>query len=109
MDILKNKQYISYDYTSRYQQVPIYYNSNDDRWMSGLGSNVFKNNNWVAHKVTQEDTLDKLALKYFGNPTYFWVIAYYNDIQDSFIKLSDYFDIIKIPNITSITFGNERH
>lgn len=109
MDILKNKQYISYDYTSRYQYTPIYYNTEDKEWLTGLGANVFKNTNWVAHKVTQEDTLDNLALKYYGNPTYWWVIAYYNDIQDSFVYLYNDFDIIKIPNIAGLEFGNERH
>ena len=109
MDILKNKRYESYDYTSRYTGVPYYYNTEDQKDIYGIGSNLYKNTAWVAHKVKQEDTLDSLALHYYNNPTYWWIIAYFNDIQDSFIKLSNYFDIIKIPSISSITFGNERH
>jgi len=108
MDILKNKQYVNFDYNSRYAYTPIYYNSDDSEWVTGIGSNVFTNNSWVAHKVSPEDNLDKLALKYYGNPTYWWVIAYYNNIQDAFVKLIDFFDIIKIPNIATVAFGNER-
>ena len=108
MDTLKNKQYVNFDYPTPYAYIPIYYNTEDDEWMAGIGSNVFTNNNWVAHKVTPEDTLDKLALKYYGNPTYWWAIAYYNNMWDVFVNLIDFFDVLKIPNIANIEFGNER-
>lgn len=108
MDVLRNKQYEDYDYICRYTGVPYYYNSEDDREVYGLGSNLKKNTSWVAHKVQQEDNLDSLALKYYNNPTYWWVIAYFNDIQDSLINLIDYYDIIKIPSIASIEFGATR-
>jgi hypothetical protein len=49
-----------------------------------------------------------LALSYYNNPTYWWIIAYFNDIQDAFIKLSDKFDILKIPDIRSLEFGDLR-
>lgn len=62
----------------------------------------------MAHKVTQDDTLDKLALSYYNNPTYWWVIAYFNDIQDAFVKLSDRYSVLKIPAINSIIFKDLR-
>lgn len=108
MDDLKNKRYAQFDYTSRYTGVPFYYNKRDDREIYGLGKNLIKTSNWVAHKVTATDTLDKLALSYYNNPTYWWVIAYFNDIQDAFINLRDRFEIIKIPSISSIEFGDLR-
>jgi hypothetical protein len=46
-----------------------------------------------------------LALKYYNNPTFWWVIAYFNDIQDPFKPLKDKRDTIKIPSISSIEFG----
>jgi hypothetical protein len=49
-----------------------------------------------------------LALKYYNNPTYWWAIAYFNDIGDSFGRLIDQFEIIKIPSISAITFGEIR-
>lgn len=108
MDILKNKEYESYEYTSRYTTVPYYYNTKDDKYMYGIGSNLKKDTQYVAHKLKDTDTLDSLALKYFGNPTYWWIIAYFNDIQDPFIRLIDFYSTIKIPNIQSIDFGDER-
>jgi hypothetical protein len=52
--------------------------------------------------------LDSLALTYYNNPTYWWAIAYFNDIPDAFENLYDNFIIIKIPNISSIEFGEVR-
>ena len=108
MDDLAKKRYAQFDYTSRYTGIPYYYNKRDEREIYGLSKNMNKDIPWVAHKVTQNDSLDKLALKYYNNPTYWWVIAYFNDIQDAFIKLSDKFSIIKIPAINSIEFGDLR-
>ncbi len=106
MDTLKNKRYASYDYLSRYTTVPYYFDTLNKKDIYGIGANLKKDTAWVAHKVKQEDTLDSLALKYYANPTLFWVIAYANDIQDPFIKLNEHFDIIKIPSISSIEFGD---
>ena len=108
MDDLKNKRYLKSDYTNRYTGIPIYYNKRDNRELFGLSKNMIKNSAWVAHKVVPMDTLDKLALSYYNNPSYWWIIAYFNDIQDAFIKLSDKFKILKIPNIRSLEFGDLR-
>lgn len=108
MDTLKNKTFGTFDYTSRYTGVPYYYDTLRDRETQGLCSNMSKTTSWVGHKVSQEDTLDSLALKYYNNPTYWWVIAFFNDIQDPFIKLSEKYKTIKIPSINSIEFKNER-
>ena len=105
MDTLKNKNYESYDYLSRYTTVPYYFDTIKQREVYGIGSNLAKDTPYVSHKLEQGDTLHSLALRYYNNPTYWWVIAYFNDIQDSFISLIDYFNIIKIPNIAGITFG----
>ena len=109
MDVLKNKIYASYDYIARYSGIPYYYHTIDDREIFGLSKNMLKKNvSWVAHTVQPEDTLDKLALSYYNNPTYWWIIAYFNDIQDAFIRLKDYFDVIKIPAMTGLNFGDIR-
>lgn len=108
MDSLKDKKYASFDYISRYASTPYYYHTIDQREVPGIGKNMLKNIPWVAHKVVSTDTLDKLALTYYNNPTYWWVIAYFNDIQDAFINLKDSFDTLKIPSITSVSFGDLR-
>jgi hypothetical protein len=69
---------------------------------------MLKNVPWVAHKVVSTDTLDKLALTYYNNPSYWWVIAYFNDIQDAFINLREHFTVLKIPAINSVVFGDLR-
>lgn len=108
MDTLTNKRYQQYDYTSRYTDVPYYYDTINGRDVYGIGSNLDKSSSWVGHQVKTEDTLDTLALKYYNNATFWWIIAFFNDIQDPFIHLSDKFEVIKIPSISSIEFGNER-
>lgn len=105
MDTLKNKTYESYDYLSRYTHVPYYFDTIKQREIYGIGSNILKDIPYVSHKVTPGDTLHNLSLQYYSNPTYWWVIAYFNDIQDAFISLKDHYSIIKIPNIASISFG----
>ena len=108
MDTLKNKRYGKFSYTSRYTGIPYYYDTTNKREVFGLVKPMLKNSAWVAHKVVQDDTLDSLALDYYNNPTLWWVIAFFNNIQDPFIHLQDKFDIIKIPNISSIYFGDLR-
>lgn len=108
MDILTNTNYFSADYICRYSSVPYYYNTEDRKYIYGIGTNMVKTLPYVAHKVKDTDTLDYLALKYYNNPTYYWVIAYFNDIQDCYEPLNKNFKIIKIPNISSIEFKNER-
>ena len=108
MDDLKNKRYAKFDYTSRYTGIPFYYNKRDEKEVYGLSKNMLKNASWVAHKVKSNDTLDSLALSYYNNPTYWWIIAYFNDIQDAFINLKDHFEILKIPALNGIEFGDLR-
>ena len=108
MDVLKNKNYMQYDYISRYTGVPYYYNSEDQREIFGLSKNMIKNAKTITHKVKPADNLHSLALKYYNNPTYWWVIAYYNDIPDAFISLKDRYESLEIPNISTIKFGDLR-
>lgn len=108
MDRLENKRYGNFDYTSRNTGRPYYYDTKDHKDFFGLASNLLPGTPWVAHKVTDTDNLDSLALKYYNNPTLWWVIADFNRLQDPFIKLSDKFKIIKIPSISSIEFGDLR-
>ena len=58
---------------------------------------------YVSHKLNAADTLDSLALKYYNNPTYFWVIADFNKIQDPYEELNEG-DILKIPTFSNIAF-----
>ena len=106
MDTLKNKTYVSFDYISRYANVPYYYDTLTGREVFGIGTNLKTTAEFVTHKVRSNDTLNSLALKYYNNPTFWWVIAYYNNIQDPFKPLRNKYDTLRIPNISSIEFGS---
>ena len=105
MDTLKNKKYNSFVELNRYETVPSYYDTLTGRDVYGIGTNMRTDTEYVTHKVRSNDTLESLALKYYNNPTFWWVIAYFNDIQDAFKPLRVKFTTIKIPNISGVEFG----
>ena len=105
MDTLKNKNYASFDYLSRYTNIPYYYDTLRDRQIYGIGTNLKNTTEFVTHTLRSNDTLNSLALKYYNNPTFWWVIAYFNDIQDPFKQLTEKRQTIKIPSISSVEFG----
>jgi len=104
MDTLTNKRFESYTYTCRQANIPYYYDTLCDRDIYAIGSQIDKNTEFITHQIKSTDTLDYLALKYYSNPTYWWAIAYFNDIEDSLIKLSDRYTTLRIPAIASIRF-----
>ena len=103
MDCLTNKQYRQYEKLSRYSVYPIYYNTIDKTFQGGITGHLDKTTACIQHTVQERDTLDSLALYYYGNPTYFWIIADYNRIQDPFENLTEG-DIISIPTFSAISF-----
>lgn len=104
MDVLKDKQSKKYPYISRYSGFSYYYHILDNKYIYSVTSQLNTNISYVAHKVVQSDTLESLALKYYGRPDYYWVIADFNRIQDPFISLKENFDILRIPSLSNISF-----
>jgi nucleoid-associated protein YgaU len=104
MSQLINKQYKNYDKVSRYSIFPYYYNRIDDKYIYGLTTHL-KNENvkFVNHTVKKDDTLDNLALYYYNNPTYYWVIADFNRINDPY-KTLKIGTILRIPTFSNIEF-----
>lgn len=107
MNTLKNQKYKNYGYQSRYNSIPYYYDTLTDRSVYGVGGILDKNVPYVSHKVMETDNLDKLALKYYNNPTYWWIIAMFNDIPDALAPLFPRYKVIQIPNLASIKFIKE--
>lgn len=103
MKKLTNKQYREYDNFSRYSPFPIYYNTEDDKYVYGTVSHLKSDTPHLMHTVGVGDTLDSLALQYYNNPTYYWVIADYNRIIDPFAELT-VGQKIKIPSFSGIEF-----
>lgn len=103
MEILKDKAYKDYDYVSRYASFPYYYNTEDNKYIYGITSHLKKDAPFVLHKTQMRDTYDSIALKYYGNPTYFWVICDFNDIQDPFSDIPVGIHL-KVPTLSIISF-----
>lgn len=105
MDILSKKQSKNYDYVSRYSGIYFYYNKLDNKYMYGINKQLKEDSSFVYHKIEQEDTLDSLALKYYGRPDLFWIIADFNHLQDPFMDLKTIKSgMIKVPSISSLDF-----
>ena len=102
-EILINKNYKSYDYLSRYITFPYYYNTYDNKYIYGTTSQMNTDVSYVLHEITENETLDSIALDYYNNPTFFWVLADFNQIQDPYTKLN-VGDRLKIPSLSSIGF-----
>lgn len=103
MDALKNKSTKKYSYISRYSKFYYYYNTLDDKYIYGITGNLSKDTNYVIHKIRDYDTLDLLALNYYGRPDFYWIIADYNNIKDPFSSIQKY-ESLKIPTLTEIYF-----
>lgn len=104
MSEIINKTYKDYDRISRYSVFPYYYNRLDSKYFYGLTAQLKTDNTrYVNHTVKSQDTLDTLALYYYNNPTYYWVIADFNHIQDPYKKLLPG-TVLRIPTFSNIEF-----
>lgn len=103
MDVLKDKQYKSYDRLSRYSNFPIFYNTLNDKYCSGTTTYLTDESQYVLYTVGKNDTYDSISLKHYNNPTYFWVICNFNRVEDAFEK-PEAGTTIKVPIISNIEF-----
>lgn len=108
MDKLKNRRVATYEYINRYAGVPYYFDTEKRRDVFGIGKQISKDLPYFLYELKAGDTLDSLALTYYNNPTFWWAIAYFNNILDPFVELSKTRASVKIPNISSIVFENTR-
>lgn len=104
MNILKNKSYRTYDYTSRYSTYPYYYNTLDKKYIYGITGQLSDETEYTLHYVTDRDTLDSLALYYYGRPDLYWIIADFNRIQDPYINLFEKYNYIYIPSLSGVKY-----
>lgn len=102
-DILTDKQFKEYNKLSRYSGVPYYYNQTDNKYIYGIGKNLRDDTTHKIHRVVEGESLDSIALYYYNNPTYYWIIADFNRIQDPYITLTPGTKL-KIPTFSHIEF-----
>ena len=104
LDMYIDKSYKQYTRLSRYNNFPYYYDTLDNKYIYGTTAYLKSDTPYVLHTVAQNDTLDSLALKYYNNPTYFWIIADFNRIRDPYLPLK-IGSFVKIPAFSSIEFN----
>ena len=103
-EVLTEKRYKDYQRISRYSPFPYYYNSKDNKYVYGITAQLQTNDTpFVTHTVEQGDTLDSIALYYYNNPTYYWIVTDFNRIQDPFIELVPGTKL-KIPTFSAIKY-----
>lgn len=103
MDRLTDKNYKDYNRVSRYSVFPYYYDEKSNKYLYGITSQLEKDIPYVSHIVQQNDTLDSLALYYYNNPTYYWIIADFNNINDPYIQLKKGIKL-KIPTFSKVKY-----
>lgn len=101
---LRGKEYKEYERVSRYSSFPFYFVVEDNKYNYGITSHLKTEGvKYVAHKVVRGDTLDTLALYYYNNPTYFWIIADFNKIRDPYEPL-ELGRVLHIPTFSDVEF-----
>ena len=96
-----NRGYIYPDYYSRYVATRLVFNQKDGKTYYSTPDRFVKNvERYVNYVIKSTDTLDLIALKHYGNPLLWWIIADMNNIIDPF-KL-EIGATIKIPNISDV-------
>lgn len=103
MDVLKNKSYRQHNRLSRYSSFPNYFNTLDGKYIGGTTAYLKDTTSYSVRKIHKNDTYDSLALYYYNNPTYYWIICSFNHIQDPFTEPKEG-TYIKIPAISTIEF-----
>lgn len=100
MDILTNKTIKTSKYFSRYNGIPYYYNTHDNKNQMALKAWLKSDFDYIQYSVQEGDTYDFLALKFYNNPTYYWIICDANKIIDPMIE-PEVGDVLIIPSLGS--------
>lgn len=106
MEVLNEKGFRSYDYISRYQQFPYYFNYVDNKYVYGTTAQLDTSVGYSIHNVKNGDTFDSIALDYYNNPTLYWIICDFNRVQDPYRKLKQG-EQIKVPVLSSVIYDKE--
>ena len=105
-EILTDKKFKSYNYISRYASSPVYYHTEDHKYVVGTTKRLSKDNTYVLHTVKRNDTFDSISFTYYNSPLYYWVIMDFNDILDPFTELTPG-STLRIPTLSSISFEGD--
>lgn len=98
-----NKSYRSFEKLSRYESFPYYFDTESQKYVYGRTAFLDQSTAFTIHVTGPDDTFDSLALFYYGNPTYYWIIADFNRVLDCYTTLPENINVM-IPSISSIRF-----
>lgn len=97
------KNYKQYDYISRYESFPYYYDEQNNRYYYGITNFLNTDTNYVIYEAKTGDTYDSIALEKYGSALLYWVICDYNRIFDCLEPLK-VGTKLKIPALNNIKF-----
>lgn len=97
------KLYKKYDYISRYETFPYFYDAKNNRYFYGLTSNLNQDVGYVLYKVKVGDSYDSISFEHYGSPLFYWIICDYNQILDCFTTPVPG-STLKLPSLNAITF-----
>ena len=97
------KNYKQYNYISRYESFPYYYDEINNRYYYGLVANLSKNTPYAAYTVQNGDSYDSIAYDMYGSALFYWVICNFNNVMDCF-ENPEPGTILKLPSLNSIIF-----
>ena len=86
MEILTNKTTKSNTHYSRYNGINYYYNKLDNKCQLQTKAWLKQTDAYTSYTVVEGDTYDKIAVKFYNNPTFYWLICDFNHIVDPFIE-----------------------
>ena len=98
---LINQTYRKYDKICRYASFPYYYDTKTDKYVYGTTTYLDTNVPYSTYVVKKGDTLDKIALYFYNNPTMYWVVCSFNKIQDPYKELTVGMEL-RIPSISNL-------
>lgn len=102
--VSKDIQKKTYDYFSRYSELNTYYSNLDKKRYYETSNHLSKDiDSYIKHTVCLNENLDTIALKYYANPLYWWIIADINGIKDPF-KL-EVGKVLIVPYLNQVKFN----
>lgn len=72
--------------------------------MYGTTAHLEQNIPYKLYVVEKNETIDSIALKFYNNPTYFWIICDFNKILDAYTELYEG-QVLKIPSMSNLQFN----
>ena len=99
------KYYKNYDYVSRYESFPYFYDKTNNKYYYGLTSSLETNDvGYTVYQVKPGDSYDSIALDHYGSALLYWVITDFNRIFDA-LTPPEAGTVLMLPPLNSIVYS----